>query len=85
MKKLFVFSVITGEVYPIEQEDVKTLFKYQIPLTDKPRSSCNRCYGRGYAGVDPTTKFYQICSCMSRKISPDCDITNIVVEMPRVA
>jgi hypothetical protein len=84
MSQLYVFSVITGEVYPIQQEDIPTLFNYQILITQVPRPSCKKCYGRGYAFREEKTGFYQMCSCIGTKIHPSVDIQNIKIEMPRI-
>jgi hypothetical protein len=85
MIELYVYSIITGQIYPIQEADLKVLFNYQIPITQLPRSSCKKCYGRGYAFREERTGFYQMCSCIGTKILPTVDINNIKIEMPRLA
>lgn len=44
------FSIISGELYHIEEDEIKNLDETQIPLLKKPSSSCKKCYGRFYVG-----------------------------------
>jgi len=83
--KLYAFSVITGQVFPIESDEIKLLFKYQIPVTGKPKSSCKKCYGRGFTEIDTKTKFHIMCRCLSKQIMQGYDVTNIVIPLPRLA
>lgn len=64
--KKWCFSLITGEIFQIEDADIAVLFNYQIPLIKRPSGSCNKCYGRGYFGK--RGDYYMPCSCLGRFI-----------------
>lgn len=66
--KQLYFSLLSGEMYYVEKDEIKNLDKYQIPLKKKPKSSCNKCYGRMYIGFNLTLKIYEIC----RKCAHSC-------------
>lgn len=59
--KQLMFSLITGDVYSIELDEMKNMDKYQIPLKQKPSASCKKCYGRMHVGFNTTTKVYMPC------------------------
>lgn len=44
------FSLISGEIYYVEPDEVKNLDSAQIPLKSKPKCNCKTCYGRFYVG-----------------------------------
>ena len=44
------FSMVSGEIYHVEEDEVKNLGKDQIPLKEKPKSNCKKCYGRFFTG-----------------------------------
>lgn len=67
---LYAISVITGEVFTIQPDDIKLLFEYQIPLKHKPNDSCHKCYGRGYVSRDVKTGLHYLCPCLKKHI---CD------------
>ena len=46
----YFFSMISGEIYSVEEDEVKNLGKDQIPLKEKPNGNCKKCYGRFYTG-----------------------------------
>ena len=81
--KLYAFSIITGQVFPIEQDDIKLLYSYQIPLTGKPKSNCNKCYGRGYTGIAVKTKFHIMCQCTAKQILEGFDTSSISIPTMR--
>lgn len=64
--KLF-FSLLSGDIYQIESDEVKNLDDYQIPLLQRPNTSCKKCYGRLYHMYNTTTKIYQPCPRCARK------------------
>jgi len=46
-----VFSMITGETYTVEADEVQNLdITNQIVLKKPFPKSCKKCYGRGYIG-----------------------------------
>ena len=83
--KLFAFSILTGQVFKIEQDELKLLFPYQIPLTNTPNKHCKKCYGRGYTAIDSKNKFHIMCSCLSKHIMQGYNTSNIVIPIPRLA
>jgi hypothetical protein len=83
--KLYAISVVTGQVFPIEEEDVKTLYNYQIPLKKIPSHNCKKCYGRGYIGTDPKNGLHYLCNCIGKCIMDGYDPTKqLQIEMPRM-
>ena len=82
--KLF-FSLITGNLYYVEADEVNNLDQAQLPLKQKPNSSCKKCYGRFYEGRDVIKNYYIPCSKCSQKCI-DYDALkdkDIVVHSPR--
>ena len=57
-KKLIYYSLLSGDVYEISEDEVETLDDFQIPLLKKPNQKCKGCYGRGYIGFDRLKKYY---------------------------
>jgi hypothetical protein len=45
-----IFSILTGEVYSVNEDELKNLDEFQAVLTKKFPSSCKKCHGRGYVG-----------------------------------
>ena len=82
--KLF-FSLISGDMYYLESDEVKNLDKSQVPLTEKPNSNCKQCYGRFYTGFEVNKKYYIPCpkcmkTCVDWEALKDGDI---VIETPK--
>lgn len=64
--KQLMFSLVTGEIYTIEPDELKNMDKYQIPLIKRP-SRCKTCYDRFYVGFNTTLKVYSLCArCVTR-------------------
>jgi len=83
--KLF-YSLISGEIYSVESDEVKNLDRYQIPLLKRPNSNCKKCYDRMYIGLDIHKDIYVICQKCAKKYvdfdnMPD---EEIVVETPKI-
>lgn len=66
-KKLYI-SAYSGEIYYIPEDEEKNLDEGQIPLLQKPKENCNKCYGRGFTDKNIITGFYSICKCMRNRI-----------------
>ena len=49
MGKLF-FSLVSGEIYSVSDDEISNQGNDRIPLLKKPDSSCKKCYGRLYIG-----------------------------------
>lgn len=65
MSNIYVFSVYTGMVYDIPEEQFNLLDDGQLPLKDKPKA-CKKCYDRRYMGFSKTTYTYMPCLCVSK-------------------
>lgn len=70
-----IFSLVTGDTYTIEKDELKNMDKFQIPLSKKPSASCNKCYGRMHVGFSNKTKTYIPCpSCLRKCIDMEAII-----------
>ena len=67
-KTMLMYSIFSGTFYEIPESDFKLMDGGQIPLTKKPNSGCNKCYGRGHLGRDTQTFGYTVCNCV-RKVA----------------
>jgi len=67
----YYYSLITGRVERILQDEIKLLEVYQIPLFKRPKSSCNKCYGKTYSNYDKFNKVYIPCSCVKKNIDTE--------------
>jgi len=56
-----IFSLITGDIFEMEADEMKNIEKHQIPLTHKPQRSCKKCYGRMHQGFNIVTQAYELC------------------------
>lgn len=83
--KLF-FSLVSGDMYYIEPDEIKNLNKSQIPLLKKPNTSCKKCFGRLYVGFDIKKKYYIPCPrCMQKCVDWIAFKENeVVVEAPKL-
>ncbi len=84
MNKLYAISIVTGDIFTIEEDDIKTLYNYQIPLKKKPSHSCKKCFGRGYNGIDPKNGLHYLCYCIEKCFLPDYKLKPLMIEMPRL-
>ena len=76
MKDLkLVFSLVTGEVYTVEKDEVEKLDNYQVLLKRRFPTNCKKCFGRGYIGqrcvltpdgAKPTEHFSFCTKCLSK-------------------
>ena len=82
--KLF-FSLISGDMYYVEEDEIKNLDKSQIPLTVKPKSNCKKCYGRFYTALETKKKYYIPCPrCMKKCVDWNAlKDGDVVIETPR--
>ena len=82
-KKLF-FSIISGEIIEVPDDEVKNLEEHHVPLLSRPKRTCKHCYGRGYFAFEPERQYYLICRCMSKKHIDHNALgkDNIIVENP---
>ena len=78
------YSLISGDMYYVQPDEINTLDNNQIPLVKKPSSSCKKCYGRFYMGFDPNKKYYIPCpKCMKSCIDWATAKEDAVVETPK--
>ena len=82
--QLYAISIITGQIFPIEKEDLKLLYNYHIPLKSKPNCRCKKCYGRGYTSIDSKNGLHHICSCISKCIMDGYQAKELKIVMPRM-
>lgn len=68
--KLF-YSIFSGMIYEVFDQEVKNLDEGQVPLKKRPNDSCKHCYGRGFASYDREKGVYPICRCMRKCIVDD--------------
>lgn len=84
MEKKWIFSLVSGELFQIEEDEIKTLFNYQLPLLKKPSGSCDKCYGRGYKGIESRQGFYIPCMCVLKNVDKsNIKGEHIDLHMPR--
>lgn len=65
-KKLF-FSLFSGEIYEVAENEISFLDPYQIPLKQRPNKNCKKCHDRLYIGYNIITKHYDICKKCGHK------------------
>lgn len=65
MNDIFIFSIYSGLIYSIKEEEFTLLDDGQLPLTKKP-SSCKKCYSRRYVGFNSDKVMYVPCTCIHR-------------------
>lgn len=66
-QKLVYYSLLSGEIYEIDADEVENMDQFQIPLTQRPKQ-CKKCFNRGYIGYDSTLKYYPMCKCVLKCI-----------------
>jgi hypothetical protein len=79
------FSLLSGEIYQVEEDEIENLDQYQIPLLKSPPSNCKKCYGRMHIGYNQKLKIYEMCrkcvnKCVDFKALKSADIK---VETPK--
>ena len=79
------FSLISGDLYYVEGDEVKNLDTSQIPLTNKPKSNCKKCYGRFHVGFERIKKYYIPCpKCKNTCVDWDnFNEQDVVIENPK--
>ena len=79
---MYVYSLVTGQIYKTTTDDLPLLFPYQIPLINIPKNNCKFCYGRGYDSIDQKTSLYNPCKCIHKLILPDFDTSKVKIYLP---
>lgn len=85
MNDIYVFSLVTGEIFKTTQDELGLLYPYQIPLIDRPKKSCKQCYGRGYISINKSNGIYNMCTCLQKILLPNFDVSKVRVYLPRSA
>jgi len=80
--KIF-YSVFSGTIYSVYDQEEKNLDEGQIPLKSKPSHSCRVCFGRGYSHFDKEKGIYPICKCLRKHIQDGYKPTQIRV-LPKI-
>ena len=62
------YSLLSGEIYEVGRDEIKNLDQFQVPLKGSPKTSCKKCYGRGFVGFDVHRKYYRMCKCLNSQI-----------------
>ena len=68
---IYVYSVFSGTVYEVLDEDVKYLDEGQLPLTRIPNTNCKKCYGKFNVGRDSQNLSFFPCSCLRKAVNLD--------------
>jgi hypothetical protein len=72
MNNVLIFNAYSGELYQLQETELRNILEGEIPLSKKPNSSCHRCHGRATIGFDKNRKIYQICpKCVYKHIHPN--------------
>jgi len=82
---LLYFSLLSGDIYHVEADEVKNLDKSQMPLLKRPNPNCNKCYGRFYTGFETIKKYYVPCpKCMRKCVDWErLKDGDLVIETPK--
>jgi hypothetical protein len=71
--KMF-FSLTSGEIYEVQEDEVKNLDEHQVPLLQRPTNNCKKCYDRLYIGKHMSMTpegwqfdYYMMCPKCSKK------------------
>ena len=81
--KLWAISIITGQIFPIQKEDVPLLFQYQIPLKALPKSNCKKCHSRGWTHLTEN-KLHSICPCLAKRFMDGYIPQELSIPLPRM-
>lgn len=66
-----IFNTYSGEIYEIKDTELKNIQEGEIPLQKHPRTSCKKCYGRGYIGFVGLHHMYKPCThCIEKQVLP---------------
>jgi hypothetical protein len=64
----FIYSAFSGTFYSIPEKDFPLLNQGQIPLLNKPKQNCKKCFGRGHCGRDSNNFTFTVCNCIKKNI-----------------
>jgi len=62
------YSLFSGIIYEVFDQEVPNLDEGQIPLKKIPSHACKKCHGRGFSHYDKERGIYPICPCLRKCI-----------------
>lgn len=65
----FIFNSKTGEIF--ERFFNEPLVHFHVPLKDRPKSNCKKCFGRLYTSKNSAGTFMLCPSCVRRCLDSD--------------
>jgi hypothetical protein len=72
MNYITIFNAYSGELYQLKETELNNILEGEIPLSKKPKSNCQHCFGRATVGYDKIRKIYQICpKCIYKNMLPN--------------
>lgn len=76
---ILYFSLHTGEIYEVLEDEESTLDQFQIPLKSKP-NGCSKCKDRFHTGFNLNTNMFVVCNkCKSKLVDWDkIKVDNVV-------
>jgi len=80
-----LFSLITGDMFYVEEDELRNFATSHVILKEKPNGSCKKCYGRFYIGKEVHKNYYIPCPRCIKKYA-DWDAMksdSLMVEQPR--
>lgn len=80
MTKRVVFSLVTGRIFEINEDEIQSLDNNQLLLNSVPNKNCKKCYGRFHVGKNLKNDMYTICpKCTIKYIDFD-DMENRLIK-----
>lgn len=67
MNKKYYFSIFSGEVYSIPEEETQFIDVFQIPLSGCPSDKCKKCHGKLRTNFLLSEKRWDMCKSCSKK------------------
>jgi formylmethanofuran dehydrogenase subunit E len=67
MKTKWFFSLVSGELFEVPQEETHLLDSKQVPLKQKPDDRCSKCRGRLYTNYYITGNRFDMCKRCAKK------------------
>lgn len=75
----WVFSLFSGELYQVDESQIKKLDAFQIPLKDKPSEKCSKCRGLFRTNYYATGKRWEFCKSCGKKLIDYTILTNRII------
>lgn len=50
----------------VQTGDPRT-YEETVMVSDYPKPSCSKCYGRGFKSYNTTSKSFELCGCVNRE------------------